>query len=588
MKRTTVLLVLAFAALATVLNGQITTRVITPDELSKVVKYYDSTEPTFFDLPFVDVEKLKKEDEKLKGQVDYLRYGQAIDVNFGLKEGKWTICNGGYKWRLGVKSKEAVSLDFTFDSFYLPEGAELYIYNKDITMVMGALTSANNNKNERLSTFSIQGEVAIVELYEPPKVHGLSRLHLSQVIHGYINFENGNVGSPGSLTCTHINANCAQGNGVENEKRAVAMLVTNGIRFCSGTLLNNACNNLRPNLLTAFHCLDGLTNGGVGNTTLDGDELARLATMLFIFHYKTTGCSGNSAPINICFEGAQVLTSQLSTDMVLLELTTRPSLASNVSYAGWSNSANTPAPVICISHPQGNPMKLAVDDNGPDRETINRGTFGNFFSWSARFDRGATEPGSSGSALFNPQNQVIGQLFGSLFDQGGNVCTGNRKIFGRLDESWNTIRPHLTDDPSVATTNTSGIPSFSITNNLCSNVPLSLANMPPNMSLFGGSLVGANITDWFSGIEPQSGFNGLGHFELQFKPNGITCNDPLIIRKDFWVGPPLTPQVTFMPEVECYGWLAVDNPQPTHTYNWVITRGQSTYYVSGPIVYLSN
>ena len=139
MKRTTVLLVLAFAALATVLNGQITTRVITPDELSKVVKYYDSTEPTFFDLPFVDVEKLKKEDEKLKGQVDYLRYGQAIDVNFGLKEGKWTICNGGYKWRLGVKSKEAVSLDFTFDSFYLPEGAELYIYNKDRTMVMGAL-----------------------------------------------------------------------------------------------------------------------------------------------------------------------------------------------------------------------------------------------------------------------------------------------------------------------------------------------------------------------------------------------------------------------------------------------------------------
>ena len=72
------------------------------------------------------------------------------------------------------------------------------------------------------------------------------------------------------------------------------------------------------------------------------------------------------------------------------------------------------------------------------------------------------------------------------------------------------------------------------------------------------------------------------------QPFGVTCNDPLIVRKDFWVGLPLTPQVSFIPGVECYGWLSVDNPMPNVTYTWVVSRGQNTYYMTGSAIYVQH
>lgn len=584
MKRKFSFFVLMLISAFTVLYAQISSRAIKPEELPKSVKYYQDMPLDYFELPFVDVEKLKKEDEAMKNKVEYLRYGKVVDVDLGFEQGKRIICQGGYKWYWAITSKDALSLDFAFDKFFLPEGAELHIYNTTKTMLIGPITAKHNNKKRKLSTFSLVGDSAVIELYVPIQVHDKTIFHISSIIHGYVNFLSGDSGDPVALTCTtHINANCAEGNTMENEKKAVTLLVSGGFRRCTGTLLNNACNNLRPNILTALHCIDGITTG-IHNGEIDAAEEAVVSNMLFIFHYKTSSCAGNSASINVCFEGADVLNSQENSDMALLELEQQPNLSSDVHYAGWSNAVAVPNTAFGISHPGGNPMKLAFEDNAPVRETWDDWMPGDLLSWSVRWNRGAVEGGSSGSALFNPQNRVIGQLAGHDILENSDVCSGNRKFYGRFDASWNTIGPNLSDDPSVTTTNTIGIPYIDIPNQVCPNSPVSYINIPPNMQIVGSNISGAYLTNWWT-IQPEQGFNGEGFLELQLTPIGITCNDPLILRKTFNVGL-AQPQVQLYHNWDCSGWVYITNVTSGTNYNWTVSYGGQTYYTQGTSVYL--
>ena len=44
-------------------------------------------------------------------------------VDYGFENGTWTVLeNGDRIWRLLVKSKKALSLNFVFDDFFMPEG----------------------------------------------------------------------------------------------------------------------------------------------------------------------------------------------------------------------------------------------------------------------------------------------------------------------------------------------------------------------------------------------------------------------------------------------------------------------------------
>ena len=585
-------LISCFCALIQITHAQVTTQIIPSDNLEKYVKFHSKTPPPVVEMPSVDVVKFRMEDAQSKGKELPFRYGVPIEVSLGLENGTWEVSPsaGGMIWKLAIKSNGATTLNIFFDKFHLPEGAVLYAYNAAKTRLFGPVTSVQNNKNNNLATSLLKGDMMIVELFEPINRRGKSELHISHIVHGYIDLslKDNPPGNQGTIGNCHNDVACPEGANFQNEVDAVAMIIYPiAARGCSGTLLNDACNNLRTNFLTAFHCIDLSQNGEINPA-----EAAATQNLLFAFNYKASNCSGPENNLSLTFTGADLVSAFDQTDFALLRLTQSPNAGSGIRFAGWDRSGNTPETTVSIHHPQGNVMKISLDNNPPGITTYLRTTgLANSF-WRILWDDGSTEGGSSGSGLFSNQNRVIGQLKG-----GAASCTNtdSADYYGRLSMSWNgggtsdsRLSEHLSDDPSVLTTNTIGIPSFNIPNELCNNVPINLTNMPPNMSLVVGSLVGANLTGWFSGIEPQQGFNGQGHFELQFTPNGITCSDPLIIRKDFWVGPPQTPQVTFMPEVECYGWLAVDNPQPTHTYNWVITRGQSTYYVSGSIVYLSN
>ena len=98
----------------------------------------------------------------------------------------------------------------------------------------------------------------------------------------------------------------------------------------------------------------------------------------------------------------------------------------NVHYAGWDVSGNTPNIPVGIHHPSGDIKKISFDyDNAS-----NSGNFWDIDSW----DDGTTEPGSSGSPLFDGiSHRIIGQLYWGVAS-----CTNfGYDTYGKTSVSWN-------------------------------------------------------------------------------------------------------------------------------------------------------
>ncbi len=122
----------------------------------------------------VDVAALLAEDaaEAERGKNVPPRSGYAFEVDLGLESaGTWTeLPRGARVWRLRIVAPGAYSINLLYDEFWLPDGAKLFIYNEDRSMVLGAFTSMNNKDHGKFSTGPVQGSISILEYYEPTYV----------------------------------------------------------------------------------------------------------------------------------------------------------------------------------------------------------------------------------------------------------------------------------------------------------------------------------------------------------------------------------------------------------------------------------
>jgi hypothetical protein len=106
----------------------------------------------------------------------------------------------------------------------------------------------------------------------------------------------------------------------------------------------------------------------------------------------------------------------------------------NAFFPGWDNSGNVPPSTFCIHHPSGDIKKIAFDDD-PASAVQAMGSNEPNSSWQVSWDRNTTtEPGSSGSPLFDNVGRIIGQLWG-----GGASCSNlaSPDYYGRVSSSWN-------------------------------------------------------------------------------------------------------------------------------------------------------
>lgn len=378
----------------------------------------NSTAPSLT-MPRVDVESYLAEDA-LAGKDEPYRFGASIDVHVDLaNSGGWTEVAGGRVWRLRLASRGAYSLSLLYDHWYLPEGAELFIYNDDRSQVIGAFTSLNNWQDGTNITQPVAGDAVTLEYFEPGAVSGEGSLSISNVVHAYRNLFGRPAANPldnygDSGTCNN-NVNCPEGAGWQADKRGVCMILTSGgSRLCTGSLINNVRGDLTPYFLTANHCLGGSS------------------TWQFMFNYESPGCPNQDGPTNQTMSNSTLRANNAASDFALLQLSSAVPLTYNPYFNGWNNVDAASTNSVCIHHPSGDIKKITFDNNAPQSSSWS-GTPANSHWRILVWDDGTTEPGSSGSPLFDQNHRITGQLHGGTASCSNNIDD----YFGKFSMSWN-------------------------------------------------------------------------------------------------------------------------------------------------------
>lgn len=370
-------------------------------------------------MPILDVATLMAEDEiNMANKVGPYKFGENMHVDLNLDNaGNWEELKKGRLWRVGILSEGSFSLNFIFDDFFIPEGGMVHVYNDDRTEVLGPYTSVENREDRDFATFPLPGELVFVEYYEPYAVMGQGSISFETVTHAYRDlfayYDPSRGGLGGSGACNN-NVNCPVGDNWQDDKRSVAIIIVGGSGSCTGAMVNNTAQDGTPYFLTANHCLGGSLNN-----------------WSFKFDYESTGCTNAGAPnLNSGFitTGATLRASNAGSDFGLLELNSTPPASHNVYYAGWDNSGTQPTNQIAIHHPSADIKKISFDN-----DAATTATFGGAATWHiGDWEDGTTEPGSSGSPLFDQNHRVIGQLYGGSANCSNNVDD----FYGRFDVSW--------------------------------------------------------------------------------------------------------------------------------------------------------
>lgn len=388
-------------------------------------------------MPSFDLAAIQAEDAINDAAKDTpWRFGYSHQTDIQFDGGEWFDLPGGNRlWRTEIRSEGAMTINLLLDDVYFPEGAHFYIYDYDQTNRVGAYTSRNNREDGLLGTELVHGDHIIVEYFEPAAVSGQGRFTIETVVHGYRSLDRIQSellkGLNASGDC-NIDVECPLGSGWENEIRSVAMIVVGGSGICTGALINNMCEDGRPLFLTANHCLGGST----GNWA-------------FRFNWKsppgTESCATTATstdpgpPYDQTANGATVLVSGGQADHALLEITGMTVMDAqtwNLYYAGWNHddtdSPSNVSSAMGIHHPSADVMKICREADAP----YHNSTGGAAVWWIDQWDEGVTEPGSSGSPLFDQNHRIIGQLYGGAAACSGTINNGDYDYYGRLGVSW--------------------------------------------------------------------------------------------------------------------------------------------------------
>jgi lysyl endopeptidase len=266
--------------------------------------------------------------------------------------GQWTTLPSGDRiWRIRIQSEGALSLNFVFNDFYIPQGGHVHLYSPDKTFLLGAYTHQNNNVNNVLGTDFVKGDDAVIEYFEPKGSIGQGRLYIGMVVHGYIDVNGWYPEKVNESGACNLDVICPAGDPWANEIRSVARITVGG-GLCTGSLVNNTAQDGTPYFLTANHC--GPQNMG---------------SAVFRFNYNSTICgsqtSANSvAPsTNNSVNGSVLRARKADSDFGLVELNSTPPASYNVYYAGWDNSGAVPQTAVGIHHPSGDVKKISFDDD---------------------------------------------------------------------------------------------------------------------------------------------------------------------------------------------------------------------------------
>ncbi len=376
-----------------------------------------------------------------------LRYATPSQVQITpATHGTWENVPGGRLWRLRVASKGATDLSFGFSTCRLPHGATLHVLSEGEDYFQGPYESRDNKAHRQLWTPLLPGGDAVIELFVPAGANEQPELVLAQVNRGYRDMFKRqaqlDVAKAGACNNDVI---CPAGDAWRNEIRSVGVYSIGGTFLCTGTLINDVAGDFKNFFLTANHC--GITAGN-----------APSLVVYWNFESPTCGLHGGGS-LAQNQSGATFRMAKFDVDVTLIELEDVPDSSFNVFYSGWDRSGVAPAGTVGIHHP--NTDEKSISFANSTLTTVNSciGTGGSATHWNVVWNSGVTEPGSSGSGIWDPiTHRLVGTLSG-----GGSACPtpSLADCYGKFSVAWNlglTADTRLRDWLDPLNTSPAGVP----------------------------------------------------------------------------------------------------------------------------------
>jgi hypothetical protein len=463
---------------------------------------------TFLASP-LDLAAIAKEDEErdAQGLVPRFAIPEPVSITPATR-GTWEVLpTGELLWRLRILGREGTtSINLGFSHYRMTPHGRLLAYPAYGKPTLRAFTADDNAAHGELWTPVVLTTDLVVEVTLPANEKDGLLLELTSVNQGYRGF--GTVPAVKSGSC-NLDVEClAAGDSWRDQTRAVAVISTGGSRFCSGSLINDTANDHKMYFITANHCT--ITAGNA-------------ASLVVFWNYQNSFCrTPGSAASGQAGDGALTQfhtgsffrAASAPSDFTLVELDDPPVPAYNHFWEGWDRATGdftcTPGvPCATIHHPNTDEKRITYSITNTATTSYNvpsspgDGTH-IWVHWATDPPGpftvpGVTEPGSSGSPLFNAAGRYIGQLHG-----GPSACgaTGDSlsDYYGRFSVSWNgggTSATRLSDWLDAANTGATAIDGI----NFCT---------APGAPAIGTATATASNTiqvTWGNGSPPSTTFN---------------------------------------------------------------------------------
>jgi len=420
-------------------------------------------------FPALDMTRITAEDAlaDYKGNPGGVRYAipQKVFVT-PERDGLWESLDADRMvWRYRITAADAKSLNLGFGRYWMPAGGSLSIYASSLKTGIGPFTEADNEIHRQLWTPLILSNDLLIEVIVPHAKRADLQLELRQVGFGYRAFGVAPKACK-SGSCNMDVACLGADDPWQENRRAVGAMSSGGSRFCTGSLLNNTRKNRRMLFATATHCEITAANA---------------ASLVVVWNFDAPQCrapgsasSGSNAVVGPTnqFQSGAIFLGQTNnpfvdppaafpagsrSDFTLVELDDPANPAHRLFWAGWNRgaaAAQCSASQLCASihHPDGDEKRITYSRTPLAAAGIYNATGVHWFvQWDSNPPRlpnipagapnpppGVTEPGSSGSPLYNAQRQLVGVLSG-----GASFCTAGvgdlNDEYGMLNHAWNGL-----------------------------------------------------------------------------------------------------------------------------------------------------
>ena len=517
------------------------------------------------------IDQVLREDSLDMGSKTYrFAIAMGIDIDF-FHSANWVTRGSMAYGRLLIVATGAKSLSLNFNSFVIPNLGELVMYNSRGT-IAGPITSNENNDGQTWASPFFNDDSIWIEARIPVKQKVELKLKMSNLAYGYRVLDIAKSGGFGASGGCLVNNNVVCfGNGWEFERNAVCLLLDgNGERFCTGSMINNSCNNNVPYILSANHCIQGASGG--------------VSQWRFVFQYWSPSCNpSQDDPSYIQFFGSTLRANASPSDFLLLQLNQMPDPNSGINYLGWDRTINAATSGAGIHHPNGDVMKISTFNSAALRADNYVFADGKKAPgsqhWIVSWNNGVTEEGSSGAPLLNQSKKIVGQLAG-----GPSACNAPanylKDAYGRFDNSWtgtgnNATRLSNWLDPfgfGNTTTSSIGLSHVAGSNVICTTSAYSVANLQPGTSVVSWSSSNASVlTINAAGTASRVG-NANGQVTITATLNNGCGN--FTRTKTVHVGKPMVSSINVDSDV-CTGegQDVVANLTGAVTASWAITSG---------------